>query len=190
MRPASGRILEKKRVSLGLAQALVLVLLQVTVANGQAPHQEVPDNLAPHPAPVQPLPYSHKTHLALGLTCQNCHANPDPGSVMTFPATSKCMQCHVNVDKDKPAMQKLQQFAKSGQPIPWVRVYQLTPGVNWSHRRHVQAGMQCVMCHGQVAEVDAMTEATGVTSMASCIACHQANNAATACKTCHPWPSE
>lgn len=184
--------LKTKKQSAGsaLALAFLLVLLHVTVAGAQTPHQEVPDNLAPHPAPTQPLPYSHKTHLALGLTCQNCHVNPDPGNLMTFPAARRCMQCHVNVAKDRPAIQKLTQFAKSGQPIPWVRVYQLTAGVDWSHRKHLQAGMQCVMCHGQVAEVDAMAETTGVTSMASCIGCHQAHNAPTVCQTCHSWPSE
>ncbi|MGH9438607.1 MAG: cytochrome c3 family protein, partial [Terriglobia bacterium] len=69
--------------------------------------QEVPNNPSIHTPPVQPIPYSHKTHLALGLTCATCHTNPDPGRLMTFPATSTCMQCHVAVAKDKPAIQKL-----------------------------------------------------------------------------------
>jgi len=29
--------------------------------------------------PEQPIPYSHKQHIALGLTCKDCHTNPDPG---------------------------------------------------------------------------------------------------------------
>jgi len=37
---------------------------------------------------------------------------------------------------------KLGEFAKSNQPIPWVRVYQVTAGVTWTHRAHLQAGMQ------------------------------------------------
>ena len=78
--------------------------------------------------------------------------------------------------------------ADKNQPIPWVRVYEVTPGVSWSHRRHLQAGMQCVMCHGQVAQVDAMAENTSVTSMASCISCHQGHKANTDCQTCHAWP--
>jgi hypothetical protein len=159
-------------------------------APGTAAKQEVLDNLGPHPAPEQPIPYSHKTHLALGLQCQMCHTNPDPGNQMTFPATKTCMTCHTSVAKDKPSIVKLAQFAKSGQPIPWVRVYQVTPGVTWTHRAHVQAGMQCVMCHGDVAQLDAMAQMTSVTSMGSCIGCHQAHNAATVCVTCHTWPSD
>src|SRR6202011_2801141 len=82
--------------------------------------QDVPENLAEHQPPVQPLPYSHKTHLALGLECQTCHTNPDPGKLMTYPATSTCMSCHVTVAKSKPAIQKLATFAKSQQDVPWV----------------------------------------------------------------------
>jgi hypothetical protein len=165
------------------------LVLQVGIATAQAPKQQVPSNVAPHPAPAQPIPYTHKTHLALELKCQACHVNPDPGNLMTFPATTKCMQCHVDVAKDRAPIQKLAGYAKSGEPIPWVRVYRLTPGVNWSHRRHLQAGVQCATCHGQVAQLDAMSETTAITSMATCISCHEANRAPTVCKTCHSWPS-
>src|ERR1700722_9470211 len=63
-------------------------------------------------APEQPIAYSHKTHVALGLKCRDCHPNPDPGEHMTFPATSKCLACHTTIAKDKPAIQKLAGFAK------------------------------------------------------------------------------
>ena len=49
----------------------------------------------------QPIPYSHKTHLAMGLKCANCHTNPDPGEVMGFPAESKCMSCHQHANVHK-----------------------------------------------------------------------------------------
>ena len=29
-------------------------------------------------APAQPIAYSHKTHLALGLKCSGCHGTKDP----------------------------------------------------------------------------------------------------------------
>ncbi len=139
---------------------------------------------------MQPLPYSHKTHIAKGLACRTCHTNPDPGDQMTFPATATCLSCHMTIAKDRPAILKLAEYSKSGEAIPWVRVYQVTPGVSWSHRKHLQAGIQCVMCHGEVGQLSAMAETTSVTSMASCISCHQAHNARTSCATCHSWPSE
>jgi hypothetical protein len=152
--------------------------------------REVQENIAPHPAPEQPIPYSHKTHLALGLKCQMCHTNPDPGAEMTFPTTATCLTCHASVAKDKPSIMKLTDFDKSGQAVPWVRVYRVTPGVIWTHRKHLQAGMQCAMCHGDVSQLDAMSQTTSVTSMASCITCHQANKASTSCTTCHAWPAD
>jgi hypothetical protein len=45
--------------------------------------------------PIQPLPFSHKQHAgALSLDCKMCHVNPDPGELMTYPATATCMTCH------------------------------------------------------------------------------------------------
>ena len=171
------------------ASLLFVILLTVLASHAQTAKQEVPDNIAPHPAPEQPIPYSHKTHIAAGLQCQACHTNPAPGNQMTFPATSTCMACHTTIAKNKPSIIKLAEFAKSGQPIPWVRVYQITPGVTWSHQKHLQAGMQCVMCHGNVAQLDRMAQITSVTSMSSCIGCHQVHQANTTCATCHSWPA-
>jgi hypothetical protein len=151
----------------------------------QAAKSMVADNPSAHPAPVQPLPYSHKKHLAFGLECKKCHTNPEPGKLMTFPATSTCMECHVTIAKDKSAIQKLAQFAKSKQSIPWVRVYTVLPGVAWSHRPHLEAGVKCETCHGQVREMDAMSEVTSVTTMYVCLNCHEMNHAKTACETCH-----
>ena len=85
--------------------------------------QEVPDNPAEHAPPEQPIPYSHKVHLALGLPCATCHTNPDPGNLMTFPATAKCMSCHHSIAKNKPSIRKLAAYSKSGETIPGCRVY-------------------------------------------------------------------
>jgi hypothetical protein len=152
--------------------------------------KDVPDNLSDHAAPEQPIPYSHKLHLALGLKCGTCHTNPEPGKLMTFPATATCMSCHLAIATKKPSIQKLTSFAKSGQPIPWVRVYTVTQGVNWTHRKHLEAGMKCETCHGQVAELAAMSQVTSVTSMGVCINCHKLHNAPTVCQTCHSWPAD
>jgi hypothetical protein len=154
-------------------------------APSQAVKQEVPNSMVPIPPPAQPIAYSHKKHLALGLPCQFCHTNPDPGKLMTFPATSKCMGCHATIAKDKPAIRQLAKFAKSPEPIPWVRVYVAASFVRWSHRPHVDAGLKCEMCHGQVAEMEVMAQTTVVTSMYGCIGCHELHKTKTGCDTCH-----
>jgi hypothetical protein len=149
----------------------------------------VPDNPSPHPAPEQPIPYSHKQHLAFGLKCQECHTNPEPGRLMTFPETAKCMQCHVTISKDKPSIQKIAQYAASNQQIPWVRVYKVIPGVTWTHRAHLSAGVKCETCHGDVSRISAMSEVTSVVTMYSCLSCHEMSHAKTTCETCHARPS-
>lgn len=189
------RTMPKFSAVLGIVIAIVFPSLFATgslraqqTSSAPTVKQEVPDNPLKSAAPTQPIPYSHKVHLAMGLKCQTCHTNPDPGNLMTFPATSTCMACHGSIAKDKPTIKRLASFANSKQPVPWVRVYVLLPGVNWSHRKHVAVGMQCEMCHGQVAQLDAMSEITSVKTMASCLGCHQTHNAPVTCTTCHSWP--
>lgn len=150
----------------------------------------VPDNVAPHPAPDQPLPFSHKLHLASDLVCQTCHINPDPGTLMTYPATETCMSCHSMIATDKPAIMRLREFSESGQQIPWVRVYAITPGVSWSHRAHLDAGTRCETCHGDVSQIENVAETKAILAMATCISCHQAREAPAECVTCHAWPTD
>jgi len=173
---------------------ILLACLLITQSAAQqfnaAGRPAVPNNVAPHTAPTQPLPFSHKTHVASGLVCQTCHSNPDPGSLMTFPATELCMSCHVAVASDKTAIASLHAFAETGQEIPWVRVYALTPGVSWSHRAHLDSGTQCDTCHGDIGQAEGVSETTAILSMATCIGCHQASGAVAECVTCHAWPSD
>ena len=137
------------------------------------------------PAPVQPLPFSHKQHISNGLDCKDCHAMPDAGEHATFPATTKCMACHVAIKKDSPAIQKLADFHKRGEEIPWKRVYRVPDYVSFSHRVHViNAKATCETCHGPVRERDVMQKEKDI-SMAACSDCHQTAGASTECNFCH-----
>jgi hypothetical protein len=135
-------------------------------------------------SPLQPIPYSHKQHLALGLKCANCHEMPDPGEMMGIPAVSKCMTCHQSVKKDSPAIQKLAAFAASKEPVPWVRVYQIPSFVFFSHKNHLDSGAKCETCHGKVAERDRLFREKDI-SMGGCQNCHRENKASTDCMFCH-----
>jgi len=104
---------------------------------------------------------------------------------MTFPATARCMACHVTIGKDKPAIQKLAEFSRTKEPIPWVRVYRVPAAVYWNHRSHLMAGLQCEACHGAVAQMDAMVKTTNVATMDGCVECHRNNNASIGCGYCH-----
>ncbi|MBK9168620.1 MAG: cytochrome c3 family protein [Bryobacterales bacterium] len=73
----------------------------------------------------QPVPYSHKKHVALGLKCNSCHKNADPGELMGLPAESTCMSCHQTIKADSPHIRKVAAAARENKPVPWVRIYQL-----------------------------------------------------------------
>jgi hypothetical protein len=136
-------------------------------------------------AQTQPIPFSHKTHLAKGLECKVCHTNTDPGEQMGLPEAAKCMLCHTTIAKDKPAIQVLRDFAQSKKPIPWVRVYSLPAEIYWSHRPHLSAGMTCNACHGPLADMDVVARVTNVTTMQGCVDCHKQHQVSTGCNFCH-----
>lgn len=162
------------------------VLLLALAAALAVRAQEWPvDRRTPPPAPVQPLPYSHRQHIELGLECSDCHVNPDPGTLMTFPATDTCMSCHKSMPAGTPALRQLTTFAASDTPIPWIRVYQLADYVYWSHATHVTAGIGCVTCHGPVSEREAIALETTITTKQGCLRCHEARQVSTDCGDCH-----
>lgn len=134
--------------------------------------------------PQQPLPFSHKLHVAQGLKCQGCHVNPEPGEQMTFPTTAKCMTCHNDVAVEKSAIKKLAEYQQKKEAVPWVRVYQNPDWVWFSHRSHLAKQAKCEQCHGAVAEREVMFKEKPIT-MESCMNCHRETNASNACNFCH-----
>lgn len=170
-----------------LAAVLTLLLLAsvATRSHGGAQSAGVSLGQMPLPAPVQPLPYSHKIHLALGLQCRTCHVNPDAGKLMTYPGTAICMGCHQAIATERPAIRKLAEYAASNLPIPWVRVYRVPDYVYWRHGTHLEADVPCADCHGPVAERDVIALETTVTTMLGCVTCHDQRQAFTDCIACH-----
>lgn len=154
-----------------------VVLLATASAQAPAPHTASP--------PEQPIAFSHKLHGGtLKLECKTCHPNPDPGDLMTLPASSVCLECHTTIAVDKPDIQKMTALAKSGEPIPWERVYQIPDYVYFSHKYHLAAGATCEECHGRVTERDQLFRESDI-SMGGCMACHQAKSASIDCTYCH-----
>ena len=160
-----------------LACAALLIAIAVSA--------QVPAPKTERPAPVQPLPFSHKKHVGVGLKCQECHPMPGDGEIATIPATAVCMKCHIAVKKDSPHIAKLAELHKEGMKIAWARVYRVPDYVFFSHKTHVAvAGVNCETCHGPVRKRDVIRKELD-TSMAGCMDCHRAHNASIACNFCH-----
>ena len=143
------------------------------------------DRRAGPPGPAQPVPYSHKTHVALGLECTQCHTNPEGGELMTFPPAAVCMGCHQAIAADRPTIKTLAAFVAAGTPVPWVRVYETPDYVYWSHGAHLRAKVTCAECHGDVAALDVMSQQTDVVTMLGCRRCHDQRQVFTDCTDCH-----
>ena len=88
------------------------------------------------PAPEQPIPFSHRAHIAKGLDCKTCHPVPEPGDFATIPETSTCMSCHRTVKKESAAIQRLAGLHEQSKPVEWRRVYRL-PDYGFSATRNI-----------------------------------------------------
>lgn len=140
----------------------------------------------PPAPPKQPVPYSHKQHLAIGLQCKNCHTNPDPGEMMGIPQVKVCMGCHASVKTGSEHIQKLAKHAGDKTEPPWVRVYRIPSYVFFSHKVHLESAAKatCETCHGPVATREALWRETNI-SMGACMECHRQNKASNDCTYCH-----
>lgn len=131
---------------------------------------------------AQPIAYSHRTHVRLGLKCAGCHPMPGKGAAAGLPPESLCMSCHADTKGDSPQIRKLAEFHKQRKPVPWVRVYKLPEYVWFSHKRHGKT--VCETCHGPVAERDVIVKERPIT-MKACMDCHEEKGASLECNFCH-----
>jgi hypothetical protein len=123
--------------------------------------------------PVQPVAFSHAIHAdQLGLDCRYCHNAVERAWYSNIPASSVCMNCHNQVLKDDPKLALVRESYQSGQPIPWVQIHKLPDYVFFNHSVHVNRGVSCVECHGQINKMDEVYHAKPL-SMSFCLDCHR-----------------
>ncbi len=137
-------------------------------------------------AQQQPIAYSHKKHIALGLACLDCHSMADIGPAATIPSVRKCMLCHSTLATDKPEVKKIADYAAKGREIPWQRVYgfETQALVKFNHAPHIRAKVECATCHGDMTQADTAQKLVNH-NMGTCITCHRQKGASQDCATCH-----
>jgi hypothetical protein len=162
---------------------VTLLLIVVTLGMGGWAFLDTFSNVGY--APQQPVPFSHKLHAGTRkIPCLYCHANAERSRHATIPSTNVCMNCHLVVRTDRPAIQTVAKLYEEGKTIPWVRVHRVPDYVYFSHRWHVARGIACQTCHGQVQNMDVIRQAENL-KMGWCISCHRQNKASQECNTCH-----
>jgi hypothetical protein len=124
--------------------------------------------------PIQPVAFSHATHVdQMGLDCRYCHNAVEKAWFSNIPTSSTCMNCHNQVLKDDPRLALVRESAQpGGQPIPWVQIHRVPDYVYFNHSVHVNRGVSCVSCHGQINQMDEVYEVQPL-SMTFCLECHR-----------------
>jgi hypothetical protein len=124
-------------------------------------------------APVQPINYSHKLHAGdLQIDCQYCHVGVEKSRHAMVPAVATCMNCHTVARKDSPEIIKLTQYYNDGIALPWKRIHKVPDHAYFNHSVHVNKGIDCTACHGDVAQMEVVSQVNSFT-MASCLDCHR-----------------
>jgi hypothetical protein len=144
--------------------------------------------------PKQPIYFSHEVHVQqAGLDCAFCHRTADRVATAGYPDVQQCMFCHVVVDDIYQATQRAAfegQIAKlrtawvEQQSIAWTRAHRLPDHSRFPHEAHVQAGVPCATCHGDVERMDLAQQVRSL-QMGDCVACHQETGAPGDCVDCH-----
>lgn len=142
-----------------------------------------------HNEPVQPIEFSHAIHAGdNAIPCMNCHIYAAKSISSGVPSVNKCMNCHKSMPDvlHRPEIIKLREYWDKQEPIPWVRVHDLPDFVYFPHKRHVQAGVDCSNCHGDVAEMSRIRQVAPL-KMQWCLDCHAEKQVANGrdCWTCH-----
>lgn len=124
-------------------------------------------------APTQPIPFSHKLHAGeMGIDCQYCHTGVTNSRHALVPSTSICMNCHAVARKNKEDIIKLTEHYNSGTSIGWKRIHKVPDFAYFNHSVHVNKGIDCASCHGNVQDMDVVQQVSSFT-MASCLNCHR-----------------
>jgi hypothetical protein len=135
--------------------------------------------------PVQPIPFSHRVHATdKKISCVFCHSGSIDTDVAGIPPLETCMLCHSKIIIHYPPIAQLRNHYNSKVPVEWVRINVLQEFVFFSHQTHIQSGVDCGKCHGDVAGMDRVVMKKPFT-MGVCIQCHRDTQVSYDCLMCH-----
>ena len=124
-------------------------------------------------SPDQPIAFSHALHAGqMGIDCQYCHTGVEKSRTAGIPQVATCMNCHSLARKDRPQIIKLTEYYQQGKPIPWKRIHRVPEYAYFNHSVHVNKGIQCASCHGQIDQMEKVAQVNSFT-MGACLDCHR-----------------
>ena len=121
----------------------------------------------------QPVQFSHKHHVGDdGIDCRYCHTGVETSAVAGIPPTKTCMNCHSVLFNNSEYLEPIRQSYRDDTSIPWVKVHRLADFVYFNHSIHINKGVGCSTCHGQVNQMPLIFQANTLL-MQWCLDCHR-----------------
>jgi hypothetical protein len=121
----------------------------------------------------QPIQFSHAHHVGgMGIDCRYCHTSVEESAFANIPPTKTCMNCHSQIWTDAPILEPVRASFRDNTPLTWTRVHDLPDFVYFNHSIHVNKGVGCVTCHGQVDQMPLMYQSATL-MMNWCLDCHR-----------------
>jgi hypothetical protein len=82
------------------------------------------------------------------------------------------MNCHTQIQSTNPKLAAVRESWQTGQPVDWLEIHQIPDFAYFNHSAHVNRGISCVSCHGQVNHMDVVFQQEAL-SMGWCLKCHR-----------------
>lgn len=121
----------------------------------------------------QPVPFSHKHHVTgMGIDCRYCHNTVETTAFAGIPATETCMSCHAQIWTEAPILEPVRASLRTNTSLQWTRVHDLPDFVYFNHSIHINKGVGCQTCHGQVDQMPLMFKVNSL-NMEWCLECHR-----------------
>src|SRR4029077_8813451 len=127
-----------------------------------------------HVAREQPIQFSHERHVAgNGIDCRYCHTSVEDSRFAGIPPTKTCMNCHSEIFSNSPFLEAVRASFATGKPLQWTGINDLPDFVYFDHSIHLNKGVGCTTCHGQVDRMPLMFNNASL-QMEWCLDCHRA----------------
>src|SRR3984893_15030447 len=156
------------RVSLFGAVFFIALLGWLFDSCNRSPYVRHQNRTAP-----QPLQFSHAHHVgAIGIDCRYCHTSVEKAAFAGIPPTKTCMNCHSQIWAQSPYLEPVRESYRTDRSIEWTRVHDLPDFVYFNHAIHVNKGVGCETCHGQVDRMPLMWQGKSL-QMGWGVDCHR-----------------
>ncbi|TWU45820.1 Class III cytochrome C family protein [Novipirellula aureliae] len=123
--------------------------------------------------PKQPIAFSHAIHVGkMQMDCRYCHSTVETASFAAIPPTQTCLNCHASIKSESELLKPMRDSFEKATPVSWTKVHDLPDFVYFNHSAHVNKGVACVTCHGQINEMEEVEQVQPL-SMTWCLGCHR-----------------